>query len=508
MILIYPPVAKPSEPPAGIARLSGFLASHDINHTVVDANLEALLHIINDTRLTTDFKYDKWTARSLRNISDNVNLIKDFNTYNNLDRYKRAVIDLNHAVESWTYNGACPGITNYRHHELSPLRSSDLLKAAEYPENNPYYPYFSRRLVPLIENSSSVFVGFSLNYLSQALCTFAIIGFLKKKFPQLSILIGGGLVTSWMSNPAWRNPFQGLIDHLVAGPGEIPLLQISGVRDVKDTYSGPDYSSLLLNRYLSPGVILPYSASNGCYWSKCSFCPEKAEDNPYVPIQTDHVMSDLKRLITETGPRLVHLLDNAINTSLLKKLAGYSMNAPWYGFVRIHQLLTDPDFCMNLKKSGCVMLKLGLESGDQGVLDNMQKGIDLSIAARALKTLNMAGIATYVYLIFGTPAETEREAGKTLAFVIRHREYIDYLNTALFNMPVCSPDVLQYKTRSFYNGDLSLYTDFEHPAGWNRKEVRNFLDYEFKKNKAVSKILNHDPPFFTSNHAPFFVMSN
>ena len=134
MILVHPPVAKPSEPPAGIARLSGALTAHDIAHTVIDANLEALLHIINDTRLDLAIKYDNWTTHSLRNISDNYKSIRDFKTYSNLDRYKRAVIDLNHAVEVWTINGACPGIVNYRHNELSPLRSEDLLRVAEYPE--------------------------------------------------------------------------------------------------------------------------------------------------------------------------------------------------------------------------------------------------------------------------------------------------------------------------------------------------------------------------------------
>ena len=52
------------------------------------------------------------------------------------------------------------------------------------------------------------------------------------------------------------------------------------------------------------------------------------------------------------------------------------------------------------------MLKLGVESGDQAVLDRMQKGIDLQTASLALKTLKRAGIASYVYLLFGTPGET------------------------------------------------------------------------------------------------------
>jgi radical SAM superfamily enzyme YgiQ (UPF0313 family) len=152
------------------------------------------------------------------------------------------------------------------------------------------------------------------------------------------------------------------------------------------------------------------------------------------------------------------------------------------------------------------MLKLGLESGDQGVLDAMNKGIDIETAELALKTLKKAGIATYVYLIFGTPAETLPAARRTLQYVLQHKDAIDFLNVALFNMPVCGQEATEVETTHFYEGDLSLYTDFAHPKGWNRKEVRRFLDNEFKKHRVVAGILQKEPPLFTSNHAPLFMM--
>ncbi|KPK02813.1 MAG: radical SAM protein [Nitrospira bacterium SG8_35_4] len=510
MLLIHPPVANPCDPPAGIARLSGALQHHGIQHTVLDANLEALRYVIDNTRPQSDRHDDTWTARSLRNTSANHNAVKDLKTYQNIDRYKRAVIDLNRTFEVWADNGAVPGIANYKHKTLSPLRSRDLLYAAGEAEKNPYYPYYKERLPALIEKNTSSFAGFSLNYLSQALCTFAMIGFLKKRFPHLSIILGGGLVTSWMKNPGWQDPFRGLIDHLVSGPGEEKLLAILGADSIEKKCSVPSYDGLPLDDYLAPGHILPYSASSGCYWQKCSFCPEKAEDNRYIPLPADTALSELHELIIKTNPALVHILDNAVSPSLLKRLAESGPGVPhgiqWYGFARIDSLLTDMDFCTELKKSGCVMLKLGLESGDQGVLDRMQKGINIETASAVLQTLKKAGIATYVYLIFGTPAETLNAAGKTLDFVVRHSSEINFLNVAMFNMPVCSPEASRYETRQFYEGDLSLYTDFIHPSGWNRKEVRLFIENEFKKNRAVSDILNNDPPLFTSNHAPFFVI--
>jgi radical SAM superfamily enzyme YgiQ (UPF0313 family) len=205
-----------------------------------------------------------------------------------------------------------------------------------------------------------------------------------------------------------------------------------------------------------------------------------------------------------TRPVLLHLLDNSISPALMAALAADPPGVPWYGFARIGQDLTDLDHCEALKRSGCVMLKLGLESGDQGVLDRLQKGIDLNMASQVLKTLKKAGIATYVYLLFGTPEERSTEARKTLEFTVRHADAIGFLNLAVFNMPVCSREVKGYDTEKFYDGDLSLYTGFTHPHGWNRSVVRQFLDKEFKKHPAVAAILKNDPPVFTSNHAAFF----
>jgi radical SAM superfamily enzyme YgiQ (UPF0313 family) len=192
----------------------------------------------------------------------------------------------------------------------------------------------------------------------------------------------------------------------------------------------------------------------------------------------------------------------------MKAISEHPPGVPWYGFARITRPLTDLDFCLALKRSGCVMLKLGLESGDQNVLDNLQKGIHLGEASSVLRNLKKAGITTYVYLLFGTPQEGPIEAQRTLEFVAKHHDYIGFLNLAIFNMPIDGPEAQQVETKTFYEGDLSLYTSFDHPKGWSRQRIRQFLDKEFKRHPAVSPILRRDPLVFTSNHAPFFVIKD
>ncbi len=503
MILINPPVAKPCEPPAGIAKLCGVLDHHGVGYKVFDANLEGLLYLLN----IPPAQSDTWTRRAARHLSRHLASLNSWTAYHDDSRYRRTVKDLNRLLDmAANPSRACLGLANYQHEELSSARSADLIRAAENPQDNPFYPYFKKRLTDYLKTEEPSIIGFSLNYLSQALCTFAMIGFLRREHPEIKLVLGGGLVTSWMRNPDWHNPFKGLVDHLVAGPGEAFLLSLMGVTQTGDNHFRPNYDFLPLRDYFAPGPILPYSASSGCYWNKCSFCPERAEGNPYKTIPADKVTDDLLHLVDKHKPVLIHLLDNAISPSLMNEICKHPPGAPWYGFARITHHLIDPDFCQVLKQSGCVMLKLGLESGDQAVLESLQKGIDLQEASLALRNLKKAGIATYVYLLFGTPPEGLTEARKTLEFVAKHHDCIGFLNLAIFNMPVYGPEVQQMETRPFYEGDLSLYTGFDHPKGWSRQSVRQFLDKEFRRHPAIAPILRRDPPVFTSNHAPFFVM--
>lgn len=543
VLLIHPPLVKPCEPPAGLARLAGALRRHDVPCAVIDANLEGLLYLLQQgpsAEKQNAHAGDSWTKRACRLLGRNMDLLRSRGGYENMDRYKRAVLDINRVLAmSVSADAFRLSLSDYEERRRIPLRSADLISAAESPSDNPFHAYFHSRFVAFFEQEQPSWIGFSLNYLSQALCCFAMIGCTKRIAPGVKIILGGGLVTSWMQRPGWRNPFKGLVDECIAGPGEAPLLSCSGA--VWDGASPtPDYSDFSLKDYLSPEFILPYSASSGCYWRRCLFCPETVEARPFRPVPDDRVISELVHwramapdaaagkgrnvslfpagkgrvdavsderrndLILRPGPVLIHLLDNAVRHSLMLKLIQNPPGFSWYGFARISKELTDPEFCLALKRAGCVMLKLGIESGSQRVLDELRKGIALDMAAEALKALHQAGVAVYVYLLFGTPSEREEDAFATLDFMARHHTRIDFLNVAIFNLPIHSPEAEMFEPRDFYEGDLSLYRAFTHPSGWDRSNVRLFLDRTFRRHPAVAPILRRDPPFFTSNHAPLW----
>ncbi|MBN1779673.1 radical SAM protein [bacterium] len=500
LLFIHPPVAKPGGPPAGIARLKGCLDGHGIPTDLIDASLEGLLWLL-DRPVSAK---DRWTVQAFRNRQTHLSQIRSGAAFKTIHHYNRIVRDIGRLISHQALSaGYSLGLADCTHTALSPLKSRDLILSAETFDRNPYYGYFDSLLRTRIEAFSPDIIGLSVNFLSQALCAFALIGFLKQNFPEAELVLGGGLITSWMRNPEWRDPFHGWVDACVEGPGEPYFLKRLGISCIHSEYA-PHYDTFTLLPYLSPGFILPYAASSGCYWRQCRFCPECAEKNMYQPVPNDLAIRDLHALGSRTAPVLIHFLDNALSPAFLQQWIGASENMPWYGYMRFTDELLDPDFCRKLRKSGCVMLKLGLESGSQAVLNRMHKGIDLNKAGRILDNLHGAGIPTYIYLLFGTPYESEKEAGQTLAFVADHHRTIGFINPAIFNMPAAGPDAGYLPTRPFSEGDLSLYVDFDHPLGWDRLKVRHFLDREFRRTPEIARILARTPKVFTSNHAPFF----
>lgn len=498
LLLIYPPVAKAAEAPAGVARIKQALQTHGRSCQVIDANLEGQLFLINRVARSESPR----VKTAIRNRDKNLAIIRDIASFQKFDHYKRAVLESSRLL----YAAGAPfhaaiSFTSYKQRGLAPVRSDDLLHAAESPQTNPFYAYFVNNLLPRIWDSQPGIVGISLIYLSQALTTFALIGFLRRYVPGVRIILGGGLITSWRSQPAWRDPFSGLVDACIPGTGEQAALEILGIKAQKTFY--PFSYTDIRDDYFSPGRILPYSTSNGCYWRRCTFCPETAECTTYESLPHDRIFDELEQQ-SQLRPSLIHFLDNALSPALLKKMALRRLPAPWYGYVRFTKELEELDFCMALKKSGCVLLQIGLESGDQHVLDQMHKGIELPRVSRILHNLKKAGIDTFIYLLFGTPYETITEARRTIKFTLDHADCIQYINAAIFNMPVHSAESGAFSTQQFYKGDLALYHNFDHPKGWQRGLVRQFLQNEFKSHAAIKRMLLANPPFFTSNHAPFF----
>lgn len=86
-----------------------------------------------------------------------------------------------------------------------------------------------------------------------------------------------------------------------------------------------------------------------------------------------------------------------------------------------------------MKKAGCNLLSMGIESGSQELLDKMGKRITLSQVEDAVKMINKAKIQVYAYYVLGLPWETKETIQETYKFAAKlNTEYASfYTATAL-----------------------------------------------------------------------------
>ena len=501
LVLIFPPVALPSEPPLGIATLAASLRRLGARVELVDANVEGLHHLV--ASVPDEAARDEAGRRALKLRARALAQLRSSVGYADRDRHHAAVGALRRTLAIADAEGAAD-VADYHHPGMSPFELSDLQRAAG-GSACAYDAYFEGLAARVSERSPRV-VGISINYLHQVLPGLALAGVLRRRLgPGVGIMAGGGLISSWRGrlDPGCLSP---TVDRLVLGDGVAALARELGLPAPPPRWDPPDYTGLPWELYLAPVRIAPATTSVGCYWNACRYCPQAAVGQRYQTTFGDGLARAFEEICRRTGAGLVHVTDSAVPPANLRRLAALDGAVPWYGFGRFHADLTDLDFCRELRRGGCRMLKLGLESGSPRVLRRLNKGIDLTRASAALRALRRAGVAVYLYVMFGIPGERRDDAERTLAFVADHAPCIDFINVSLLNLPISTPPEPGLELRRVPRyGELSLYTGFEDREGWERREARLFLERDFRRHPAVGPILRRTPHVFGANHAPFFV---
>jgi hypothetical protein len=529
LLLIHPPAAKPAEPPLGVAVLLAELRSRGIPAAAIDANIDAYLFLLEEGRLAGSAAGEAATAlrRSVRNVSRSLAFLRSPEAAASFPRYVSAVRHVDGALAAWkgTDGDERLSLGDYVHGALSPFSPADLERVASGKATTLFRPYFLESLLPRVAARSPGLIGLSVNYRHQVLPAFELAGMLKRAFPAATIVGGGGMFSCWEEAVRENGLRLPAFDRVVFGPGEVTLARLAAGEDPDDDATpaeggtarfAPDYDSFRLRDYLSPVPVLPVTASRGCYWHRCRFCPEAASPTQSYRSADPASFPGLLRSLSERhGVFHFHLTDNAVPVPVLEALAGSPgtmAGLAWHGFVRFERALREDGLLRGLADAGCRMLQLGLESGSQRVLDRMGKGTRLEDASDILRKLARAGIATYVYVMLGTPGEAEEDGEATLRFLEDHAGAISFLNLAIMNLPRASgflesPERFGIRAAELFSKDeepLGLYRTFETETGWGRADARRFRSRRLLASPEIRRIAQRTPPLFTSNHAFLF----
>lgn len=176
--------------------------------------------------------------------------------------------------------------------------------------------------------------------------------------------------------------------------------------------------------YFNPIVRrMPYittSTSRGCP-GRCTFCTAPAFDGNRLRFQSaDYVIREIEYFVAQ-GFREVYFRDDTFfvhkkrDRAICETLIEKKLNVSWLGNARIGMI--DFETMKLAKKAGCHTIKFGIESGDQTVLDRVQKGYTLEQAYQTFQWANDAGLATHAHCMLGMPGDNEETIKKTIRFV-------------------------------------------------------------------------------------------
>ncbi len=114
----------------------------------------------------------------------------------------------------------------------------------------------------------------------------------------------------------------------------------------------------------------------------------------------------------------------SVLVELCEALVQEDLDICWMGAARADQL--DDELLALMRRSGCYMLTLGLESSSQAILDGVRKGLKVEDGIRAARAIRRAGIKVMGHFVVGLPGETEETARASRVFARRHCDYAQF----------------------------------------------------------------------------------
>jgi radical SAM superfamily enzyme YgiQ (UPF0313 family) len=184
----------------------------------------------------------------------------------------------------------------------------------------------------------------------------------------------------------------------------------------------PRHDLLPLERYRAPLVGGPYAfvvSSRGCPGG-CRFCIKHVSYGSSVRYRSpEHVLAEVEQLV-ELGVRKIHMYTDLFTVNrehvmgICEGILERELPVKWTCNSRVD--FVDAELLQTMKRAGCWMISWGIESGDEGMLKRMRKGITPEKVERALRWSKEAGIMNWGYFIIGLPGETEESIRRTIDF--------------------------------------------------------------------------------------------
>ena len=543
--LVFPPQWYPSQPYLALPTLKAYLETKGHEVDQFDFNVESydlvlsrvyLEHCVEKitTRVSKSIKSpDDIEAEPIHRqiledtsyletifseIDDAKQVLRDEKRFFQFDEYKNAYTTLKVAMQliSYAHYPSKLDLDSFFMKGNPEENLQGILTATRDPIKNPFLELYENELLAKVNWSQYGLVGISIIHAGQVIPGLTLARILRARYPHLHIVIGGSVFARHQDILEDKKIlFDEMFHSIVLFEGEHPLDQlINQLKDKKsldkvpnliyvkngevvrntsakalsyDQLACPNFDDLPLNKYLMPYPVLPYMASRGCYWGKCTFCTHSfIYDSHYRKENEERVAEELDYLGKRYKTKYFTFSDEAISPNAFDRMSkailsqGVEMRA--LGMLKFESdSIETVELFKNMYKAGFLMLFFGLESANDRILSIIEKGCDQATEKRVLENSSLAGIWNHLYLFFGFPTEEKHEAQETIDFTVQHSELgdgtIHSVGQSVFSLEKDSAiyhDPAKFQINRILRDperDMAIIFDYEIEKGMTKDEV-------------------------------------
>ena len=543
--LVFPPQWYPSQPYLALPTLKAYLETKGHEVDQFDFNVESydlflsrnyLEHCVDkiQSRLIKPVKsYEDREAEPihrqiledtsyletiLSEINDAKQVLRDEERFFQFEEYKNAYTTLKVAMQliSYAHYPSKIDLDSFFMKGNPEENLQGILEATQDSIKNPFLELYKNNLLKKLDLDRYGLVGIAIIHAGQVIPGLTLARILRTHYPHLHITIGGSVFARHQDILQDKKAlFEEMFHSIVLFEGEHPLDQLlkqlkdkqpldtvpnliyikngEVVRNASskalpyDQLACPNFDDLPLNKYLMPYPVLPYMASRGCYWGKCTFCTHSfIYDSHYRKENEERVAEELDYLGKKYKTKFFTFSDEAISPNAFDRMSkailsqGVEMRA--LGMLKFESDSVETvELFENMYRAGFLMLFFGLESANDRILSIIEKGCDQATEKRVLGNSSLAGIWNHLYLFFGFPTEEKHEAQETIDFTVQHGELgdgtIHSIGQSIFSLEKDSaiyhnPTKFQIdKILHDPDRDMAIIFDYEIEKGMSKDEV-------------------------------------
>ena len=268
--------------------------------------------------------------------------------------------------------------------------------------------------------------------------------------------------------------------------------------DNLDDLPFPAWHHLDINDYWDGAKLFPFLTSitgRGCRY-RCSYCqiPQVMNGHVYRTRSVEHVVDEmehnlrlfpnLKEIMFEDDTLTMRVARDRL-IALCEEMIRRKVPLSWSANARVD--LNDLETLKLMKRSGCRMLCVGFEFGDQQVLNNVKKGTTIDQMYTFSENARKAKLRIHGCFMFGGPGETWETAQKTIKMsqemkidTAQFAGVVAYPGTTYYDWAKESGVLIPENWRDWVDDDFEQRPTIDLPD-LNREQINQLVDEGLRK---------------------------